>query len=238
MADQETTQSEVIQETEAPTADAPPADTPPAAAPPAAAPPAAAPPAAAPAVAPPIPPQMTYEGDPRYAPPPAPRPPQVRVPFLAALCSFFPGLGNVYNGLYSRGITFFVICFGLIGIAGSTDVEARVVPIFGAIFVWLFNIFDAYRQATLINYGYVAGQLPAKPRVASWGSGGLMLGVAVFGIGFYFFLHNRFDVDLSIIFDNVDILVMAFGAFLIGRWVVEKKKAAEKLGDASDDLEI
>ncbi len=226
MADQETTPSEEIQETEAPSAPEPSAAPPPAAAPVAA--------------TPPVPPQMAYEVDPRYAPPPAPQPspPQARVPFLAALCSFFPGLGNVYNGLYSRGITFFVICFGLIGIAGSTDVEARVVPIFGAIFVWLFNIFDAYRQATLINYGYVAGQLPAKPRVASWGSGGLMLGVAVFGIGLYFFLHNRFDVDLSIIFDNVDILVMAFGAFLIGRWVVEKKKAAEKLGDASDDLEI
>ena len=93
--------------------------------------------------------------------------------------------------------------------------------------MWLFNIFDAYRQATLINYGYLPDQMPAKPQVPSWGSGGLTLGVAVFLLGFYFFLHNRFDFDLSLIFDNADILVMAFGAFLIGRWILERKKAAD-----------
>lgn len=200
--------------------------------PPAAALPAAAPPAAAA----PVPPAV--EADTRYALPPTPQqsPPQARMPLLAALFSVFPGLGNVYNGLYSRGITFFVICFGLIGIAGSIDTaEARVIPIFGAIFVWLFNIFDAYRQATLINYGYVADQLPARPRVAPWGSGGLVLGSAVFLIGFYFFLHNRFGFELSVVFDNIDILVMAFGAFLIGRWLVERKKSAST--EPADGLE-
>ena len=218
MADPETTPNETIAETTHGEAATPPVP------PPAATPQSSAPPAA--------------EADPRYALPPAPQqsPPQARIPLLAALFSAFPGLGNVYNGLYSRGITFFVICFGLIGIAGSTDVEARAIPIFGAIFVWLFNIFDAYRQATLINYGYVADQLPAKPRVAPWGSGGLVLGVAVFLIGFYFFLHNRFDFDLSIVFDNIDILVMAFGAFLIGRWVVERKKSASTPVDDPDEI--
>ncbi len=212
MADQETTTNETVHEIEA----APPAELPPAVPAPAAA---------------------ASEAEARYALP-APRqdPPQARMPFLAALFSLFPGLGNVYNGLYLRGITFFVICIGLIGVAASSDVEERAMLILTTIFVWFFNIFDAYRQATLINYGYTPDvELPARPRVPAWGSGGLVLGVVVFLLGFYFFLHNRFDFDLSIVFDNVDILLMAFGTFLIGWWVVDwKKKNAGS--EASDDL--
>ena len=40
-------------------------------------------------------------------------------PFLAALLSAFPGMGNVYNGLYMRGLTFFLIIVSLIGITTS-----------------------------------------------------------------------------------------------------------------------
>ncbi len=210
MTDQETTPSEAIPETDAP-----------------------------PLAAPPAPPQVAQEADPRYALPPAPRqnPPQARVPFVAALCSLFPGLGNVYNGLYTRGITFFVICFGLIGIAGSAQVEARAIFVFAAIFVWLFNIFDAYRQATFINYGYVPDQLPARPYSPASASGGLTLGVAIFMISLYFFLHNRFDFDLSFIFDNIDVMGMALGAYLISRRVREWKKAKAESDDTPDGLE-
>lgn len=212
MADQETTASEANREPEPESTAAAPT-TPP-----------------APPTAPASPPQA-YEADPRYALPASPRPPQARMPFLAALCSLFPGLGNIYNGLYLRGITFFVICFGLIGIGSASDTEERVILVFSVIFVWLFNIFDAYRQATLINYGYTPDvELSPKPRIAAWGSGGLTLGVVVFLIGFYFFLHNRFGFDLSVVFDNADILIMAFGAFLIGSWAREwwKSKAASE----------
>ncbi len=191
----------------------------------------------APAAAPPPAPPHGYEVDPRYALPPAPAQtsPQHRMPFLASFFSLFPGLGNVYNGLYLRGITFFVICMGLIGVAASVDNEERAVLILTVIFVWLFNIFDAYRQATLINYGYTPDvELPARPRVPAWSPGGLVLGVVVFLIGLSFFLHNRFDFDLSIVFDNIDFLLMAFGALLIGRWVMEWKKSTGS-GETSED---
>ncbi len=194
-----------------------------------------------PAALPPAPP-LAPEPDPRYAlpAPPQQQSPQARMPFLAAFFSLFPGLGNVYNGLYLRGITFFVICIGLIGMAAATRSEERVLVVFMVIFVWLFNIFDAYRQATLINYGYSPDlEPPDKPRTPAWASGGLTLGVVVFLLGFYFFLHNRFEFDLSVVFDNADILVMAFGAFLIAhavRAMLEKKRSEEGLeeGDAAE----
>ena len=180
-----------------------------------------------------------YSADPRYtvAPAPAQNPLQKRTPWLASFFSLFPGLGNVYNGLYLRGITFFVICFGLIGIGASSSSRTEGPLVFLTMFVWLFNIFDAYRQATLINYGYTANlELPRQQRLPAWSPGGLVLGVAVFVIGFYFFLHNRFDFDLSILIDNFDLLLMAFGALLIGRWIMERKNSQAGPGERSEAL--
>ncbi len=164
----------------------------------------------------------------RYALPPAPKQEaaQARMPFLAGMFSLFPGLGNVYNGLYLRGVTFFLVCIGLIGLASGARVEERVLFIFSVIFVWFFNIFDAYRQATLINYGYTPGdELGDKPRISAWGSGGVVAGVVVFALGFYGFLREHFEIDLTLLAEHWYLLFMAFGAFLIARTILDKKKA-------------
>ncbi len=185
--------------------------------------------------------QGAPEADARYALPPAPRQETTgaRMPFLAGMFSLFPGLGNVYNGLYLRGIIFFMICIGLIGLASEARVEERVLLIFSVIFVWFFNIFDAYRQATLINYGYTpGGELPEEPRVSAWGSGGLVAGVVVFALGFYGFLREHFEIDLTLLADYWYVLFMAFGAFLIARTVLEKKRAEAETEETLDgDLE-
>ena len=156
------------------------------------------------------------------------------MPFLAAFFSLFPGLGNVYNGLYLRGITFFAICVGLIGLAAQARGEEPIL-ILSVIFVWLFNIFDAYRQATLINYGYTPElEPPDKPRIPAWGSGGLVAGVVVFVIGLYGLLHQHFDIDLALLVDNWTLLFMAFGIFLIVRTVLERKRREEGPDETAD----
>ncbi len=167
-----------------------------------------------------------------------PSPPQARTPFLAALFSFFPGLGNVYNGLYLRGITFFFIIVGLIALTDGAEPPEGVILGFAIAFTWLFNIFDAYRQATMINYGF-APELdwPGKKRAGSWGSGGLVAGIAVFLVGFYGFLREVLNLDLSFLAEHWYVLFMAFGGFLIYRTVKEKKRAEEADGDAGAELE-
>ncbi len=190
------------------------------------------------AALPPALPPRAQEPDPRYALPAAPRqgPPQARMPFLAAFFSLFPGLGNVYNGLYLRGITFFAICVGLIGLAAQARGEEPIL-ILSVIFVWLFNIFDAYRQATLINYGYAPElEPPDKPRISAWGSGGMVAGVVVFVIGLYGFLVQHFDIDLDLLTDNWTVLLMAFGIFLFVRAVRDRKQREDDLADGSEDL--
>lgn len=180
--------------------------------------------------APPLPAPRAPEPAPHYAhhAPPRQDSPQPRMPFLAAFFSLFPGLGNIYNGLYLRGITIFVICIGLVGLASQSQVEERVLLVFTLIFVWLFNIFDAYRQATLINYGYTPEIEPAaKPKIPAWGSGGLVAGVVVFVLGLYGLLRQQFDIDLALLAEYWYVLFMAFGAFLIARTVLERKRADE-----------
>ena len=174
----------------------------------------------------------------RYPPPPVPpqASPTTRSPILAAMLSIFPGLGNVYNGLYLRGITFFLICMGFIALAADTRPPEAVLLIFAVIFVWLFNLFDAFRQATLINYGYASDlETAARPRPSSWGSGGLVAGIAVFLLGLYGLLKDRFDIDLSLLVDYWYVLFMAFGAFLIVQAVRQQRNAEAGLGEEEEE---
>jgi TM2 domain-containing membrane protein YozV len=68
-------------------------------------------------------------------------------PVLAALCSIFPGLGQVYNGETALGVAVF---FG-------TIVGALFFLIPGLI-VWIFGIYNAYTVATKMN----SGEIPFK----------------------------------------------------------------------------
>ncbi len=134
-------------------------------------------------------------------------------PGLAALLSFFPGMGNVYNGLYMRGVTFFVVVLTLIGITsrGGNDLFG-----FAIAFFWIFNIIDAYRQATLINYGYAQDlglvDLPRHPRASQ---GGLAAGVLLFFIGLFAILERYLYIRLDWLFD-----LWPFGLILLGGWMV------------------
>ncbi len=71
--------------------------------------------------------------------------------------------------------------------------------------------------------------------IPAWGSGGLVAGVAIFVIGLYGFLGQHFDIDLGLLMDYWTVLFMAFGAFLIVRTVLERRKAAAA-ADESEDL--
>jgi len=159
------------------------------------------------------------EPAPAYAPPaaaPVPvAPPAVsrKNPFLAALLSAFPGMGNVYNGLYMRGFIFFLIVVSLLAIttSGRHDLFGMAVAFF-----WLFNVIDAYRQATLINYGYAQDlgllDLPKVPRA---GQGGLVAGVLLTLIGIASVLDRYTVIDYDWMFRLWPFALVAVGIWLI-----------------------
>jgi hypothetical protein len=140
-----------------------------------------------------------------------PSPQLPKNPLLAAGLSLFPGIGNVYNGLYLRGVTFFLIIVSCIAI---TDRE----PLFGfaIAFFWLFNLIDAYRQAVLINYGYAQDlgllDLPRHPKA---NQGGIAAGVVLTLIGFVALLNQYFHIDFEWLVKLWPVALMVIGLWLV-----------------------
>jgi TM2 domain-containing membrane protein YozV len=186
----------------------------------------------------------TYEPDlvasaaqapPAPQPPAAPAAPAVEVappsryknPALAAFLSLFPGIGNLYNGLYMRGLAFFLICASMVFL-----VAEEPGPLFGMAipFFWIFNMVDAYRQATLINHGYGTDLgVDEPPKLASASQGGMMVGVILFLIGTVALLEQlNLRINLDWLVDLWPIFLMGIGGWLIFDTVRDKaRKAAE-----------
>jgi hypothetical protein len=163
------------------------------------------------------------------APPPAPAPAlpaplTTKVPLLAGFLSFFPGLGNIYNGLYLRGLIFFLIFITMVGIVVRDGSNA---PFFGPAiaFFLLFNVIDAYRQAVLINYGYQQDlgvlDLPKRPRP---GQGGMVAGIILVLVGTYALLEQYVDIDLDWVFNLWPLFAIGLGAWLIWGTVRDRNK--------------
>ncbi len=153
---------------------------------------------------------------PAFAPQPAAVPPPVgrKNPNLAALLSLFPGMGNIYNGLYMRGLIFFLIVASLMGIVTSGhghEMFGMAIPFF-----WLFNVIDAYRQATLINYGYAQDLgLLDMPKVPRAGQGGLVAGALLTLIGIAAVLDRYTIIDYDWLFQLWPFALVAVGVWLI-----------------------
>ena len=119
-------------------------------------------PAPAPApVASAVPPAATQ---PAYAQPPAPG--QQKNTALAAIASFlFPGLGQVYNGGFARGLCFF---FGtLIG---------YLIFIIPGLIIWIYGIYDAYKTANAMN----KGETPFVPHSTNHIIAFIVIGIVAF----------------------------------------------------------
>jgi hypothetical protein len=142
-------------------------------------------------------------------------------PILAAVLSAFPGIGHVYNGLYMRGVTFFLIIVSLMVLADRNEAFVPAVAFF-----WLFSVIDAYRQATLINYGYAQDlglvDLPKHPRASQ---GGLLAGVLLSLIGLVAALDRYTIIRLEWIFNLWPFALIAVGAWMIWASLKDRRRA-------------
>jgi hypothetical protein len=162
---------------------------------------------------------------------PVPRPVQLTPPFhkhplLAGFLALFPGMGNVYNGLYLRGIIFFTViaCLLALGTEGGSH------PVLGFVvaFVWIFNVLDSMRQAQLINCGYAQdlGQTDL-PKIPKAGQGGLLAGILLIVLGVVASFQLYFGIDLSWMIRYWPLAIIAFGAYLVAAWVREHGRREE-----------
>lgn len=148
-------------------------------------------------------------------------------PILAAFLSFLPGLGNIYNGLYKRGVTFFLAFVSLfaIGFASGEGVHlALLIPC--TIFTWFFNVFDAYRQAILINYGYHGDVDEAKLNMGGWG---LAPGIFLVAVGLYGVLREYLDISWDLLLAQWPWLLIVGGGGLIVQHFRERASASDEI---------
>lgn len=147
-----------------------------------------------------------------------------KIPLLAGLLSGFPGLGNLYNGLYIRALVQFLIVASLINIAGRS--EGALIPM-SVVFFWGFAVLDAYRQALLINYGYSQDlgllDLPQRPRA---GMAGMAAGVILTLIGIVAFLDQYVQISLDWLYDLWPLLLVGIGLWLIVASIRDRSKGA------------
>ncbi len=147
-----------------------------------------------------------------------------KIPLLAGLLSGFPGLGNLYNGLYIRALVQFLIVASLITIAGPS--EGALIPM-SVVFFWGFAVLDAYRQALLINYGYSQDlgllDLPQRPKA---GMAGMAAGVILTVIGIVAFLEQYWKIELEWLYDLWPLMLVGVGLWLIVASIRDKSKSS------------
>jgi hypothetical protein len=165
--------------------------------------------------------------------------PMRKRPFLAGMLSLFPGIGNIYNGLYLRGLMFFLLAVASIHLTASNgELWGFVVA-----FVWIFNVLDAWRQANLINLGYSTdlGVVDSPQGETALGKGSLIPGVLMIVFGTAAFLDLAFGIDLDWMIEFWPIYLIGAGAWLV---VVALKarqedlapsEAEQRLSDEVDD---
>jgi TM2 domain-containing membrane protein YozV len=105
------------------------------------------------------------------------RPP--KSPGLALFLSLFPGLGQIYNGQPAKALVFFFAWVG--SIYGTAAVNpfpfAFLIP-----FVYLYNLVDAFRTATLINDRHAGGVTEPEEtgrESPAWGASLVVVGLVL-----------------------------------------------------------
>ncbi|MEO8348698.1 MAG: hypothetical protein ABI610_07285 [Acidobacteriota bacterium] len=173
-----------------------------------------------------------------YRPPPVPIIVEKKSPGLAGILSaIFPGLGQLYLGLYQRAFKIAAAFAGCIWLVTATDrFHGNVAPLFGMgiAFTWFFGIIDAVRQSKAINAGYVnAGGLAASERVARVkreSTASLTWGVILVGIGTLWLIDRYVDLDWfwAAVEDWLaPVSFILLGVILIATYVIKKRKRNE-----------
>lgn len=142
--------------------------------------------------------------------------------FWTVVFSFFPGIGHIYLGAYSRGLGI-ALAFMLL-VAMESHGAGALEPIFGMgiAVLWFFGIFDALRICRAINEGSVAEALgpsimaPLIPKRTAR-AGTLTWGVILFGIGCLILADRYLDLDrfFEWVGDNIGFIFLGLGAVLL-----------------------
>jgi len=153
------------------------------------------------------------------------------VPGLGAVLSIIPGLpiGQLYGEAFDRAVMI-AAAFWLLILAAVQGALPVTLVVFACIFIWIYSMFDAYRQVHLVNLG---GTVPS-PKSRSRGEGRLMFGIFLAVVGGLLLVENLGLFDLYWLRDWWPVLVLLIGVYLIFDAVRERSRRGER-SDAERD---
>jgi hypothetical protein len=144
------------------------------------------------------------------------------------LSAIFPGIGQIYNGQYVKGILFLAIFTGLITMQGHAGQPFQALMLAG---FYIFQIIEAVQSAKEINRlalaengGLAAGAaapLPLSP-AAPAKSGSVFWGIVLMALGGIFLLGNFEIIDYDRIFDFWPVIVIVIGLKMIADYFTKK----------------
>ncbi|MGB9835233.1 MAG: LiaI-LiaF-like domain-containing protein [Candidatus Saccharicenans sp.] len=149
-------------------------------------------------------------------------------PALAAILSFFPGVGSMYNGLFLKGIIQLIIFAGLIEAQSHGGGQPFLgILLAGYIF---YAIFDAAHDAQKINAGLQTAETQDGTTVKVEAeveiekpSGSISWGLILIGLGIIFLLANFEVISYDSLVKFWPLAVLLLGLKLIIDHFASKK---------------
>ena len=160
--------------------------------------------------------------------------PRRKSPFLAALLSLMPGLGQVYVGYYRRGFINILTAGSVFSFLVATQGQTAITPLASLflIFFVLYNIIDAGRRASLYNLsldGIEQIELPdpLSDNAFSGTRGSFLGGGALLLFGLIALSNTALGISLAWLEDWWPLAPTALGAYLVFRAYQDQQQDAE-----------
>jgi len=142
---------------------------------------------------------------------------------LSGIC---PGIGQIYNGEFMKGILFLIIFAGAISIQRHTGQPFQAFIMIG---FYVFQIIEAVNTAKAINIRVLGATgaetapaapspFPAKPAA----TGSVFWGLVLMALGGLFLLGNFDIIDYDRIFDFWPLIVILIGLKMIADYFLKK----------------
>jgi hypothetical protein len=133
-----------------------------------------------------------------------------RSPALAALLSFFPGFGHLYNGEIGKALAFFCAFATCIFVVAESENNNGM--FFGLLipFILFYNMIEAYRSAERINLQSFSGVDPVDESASSQ-----LWGWSLVAMGSLLLLHNVGIFKIQWLLKLWPLLMIAAGVVLL-----------------------
>lgn len=164
--------------------------------------------------------------------------PRRKSPFLAAVLSIIPGIGQIYIGYYVRGFVTAAVFLLLVMTGAEAHGDEGPIIVMAAFFVWVFNLIDAGRMAALYNHAAAGSdriEMPSDlklPRLRLGGS--IMGGIVLMLFGGIALSYTKFGYSLDWLERWWPVFPLALGVYLLVRGAMDAMAAREKASGTQD----